>query len=339
MNTKEKCGEAKTALKRVIAKRIEYKDGVYRLFLLMEDKRIKSFLFEKEGGLKTGDIYLGRAVDHAKNINALYLDIGRDEKVYMQSEDGRADRKLRLLRVVSLPHGNKLARVSEKLKLSAEEETAIRDKAEHMPGCGLLKSGVDMIAESLDFLGEGTDGRWLTEDSVLYEEAVGIVKDRGLKNVSPELYADKDVSLDLLFDVRKRLSDITADRVYLPSGGEIVISPTEAMYVVDVNTFKMTSGKDREQTFLKTNLEAAEVLAWQIAARNMAGIIIVDMINMKADENVTILLEKMKEYLKGTNPQAQVADVTKLGLIEITRKRKGLSIYEIRHILDSTILI
>jgi ribonuclease G len=241
--------------------------------------------------------------------------------------------------VVSLPHGNKLARVSEKLKLSAEEETAIRDKAEHMPGCGLLKSGVDMIAESLDFLGEGTDGRWLTEDSVLYEEAVGIVKDRGLKNVSPELYADKDVSLDLLFDVRKRLSDITADRVYLPSGGEIVISPTEAMYVVDVNTFKMTSGKDREQTFLKTNLEAAEVLAWQIAARNMAGIIIVDMINMKADENVTILLEKMKEYLKGTNPQAQVADVTKLGLIEITRKRKGLSIYEIRHILDSTILI
>ena len=338
MNIKEKCSESATGLKRVIAKRIEYKDGVYRLFMLMENKRIVKFLFEKEGGLKIGDIYLGRAADHARNINAFYLDIGRDEKVYMQTEEKTADKRLRLLRVVALPHGSKLARVSEKLKLSREEEEGLREKASHIQSCGLIRAGEDAVRESLDFLNGEKGGRWLSEDEGLYKEAKKYAEEAGME-LKPELYSDKDVPLDLLFDVRKRLSDITADRIHLPSGGEIVISPTEAMYVVDVNTSKMTAGKDREQTFLKTNLEAAEVLAWQIGARNMAGIIIADMINMKTEENVTILLDEMKEYLGRTDPPSQLADITKLGLIEISRKRKGLSIYDIRHILNSTILI
>ena len=338
MNIKEKCSESLTALRRVIAKRLTYKDGTYRLFMLMEDKKIIRYVFEKEGGLKIGDIYLGRAVDHAKNIKAFYLDIGRDEKVFMQTDEKTADKRMRLLRVISLPYGSKLARVSEKLCLSAEKEEALREKAAHMPGCGILSHGADGIDESLDFLKDCTDGRWLTEDETLWEEAVRRAGENGA-SVKPELYSDKDVSLDMLFDIKKRLSEITMDRVYLPSGGEIVISPTEAMYVIDVNTYKMTAGKEREETFLRINLEAAEYIAWQAGARNMAGIIIADMINMKDEKNVTILLEEMKEKLNRLDPPAQVADITKLGLIEITRKRKGNSIYEIRHILNSTILI
>ncbi len=339
MNIKEKCSESVTALRRVIAKRLSYKDGIYRLYLLMEDKRIVRLLFEKEGGLNIGDIFVGRAVDHAKNINAFYLDIGRDEKVFMQSDEKTADKRLRLLRVISLPYGSKLARVTEKLGLTPEEEEALREKASHMKGCGLLKSGGSGMAESLKFLEGQLSGRWLTEDEELWREAEEQRKVCGIESVVPELYSDKDVSLDMLFDVKKRLSDICMDRVHLPSGGEIVISPTEAMYVIDVNTSKMTAGKNREETFLKINLEAAEYLAWQTGARNMAGIIIADMINMKEDENITILLEELKRQLGRLDPPAQVADITKLGLIEITRKRKGNSIYEIRHILNSTILI
>ncbi|MCR4584415.1 MAG: ribonuclease E/G, partial [Lachnospiraceae bacterium] len=335
---KEKCRESVTASRRVIAKRLCTGDGIYRLFMLMEEKRIVRFLFEKEDGLKIGDIYLGRAVDHAKNIKAFYLDIGRDEKVFMQTAEKTADKRMRLMRVVSLPYGSKLAKVSEKLGLPADEEEKLKEKAAHMNGCGLLKGGPDGIRESLAFLADAEDSRWLSEDELLWKEATTASADNGRDGIVPELYSDPDVPLDTLFDVRKRLGDITKDRVHLPSGGEIVISPTEAMYVIDVNTSGMTAGKDREETFLKINLEAAECIAWQIGARNMSGIIIADMINMKDEENVTILLAEMKKMLGRTEPPAIVADITKLGLAEISRSRKGNSIYDIRHILNSTIL-
>ena len=110
--------------------------------------------------------------------------------------------------------------------------------------------------------------------------------------------------------------------VYLNSGGTIVIEPTEALTVIDVNTGKAIAGKKKmEETFLKINMEAAKEIAAQIRLRNISGIILIDFINMAEEASKDMLLEKLREYFKMDPVQTELVDITKLGLVEITRKK------------------
>ena len=100
-----------------------------------------------------------------------------------------------------------------------------------------------------------------------------------------------------------------------------MIQPTEALTVVDVNTGKFEKGKEKEAAVRKVNLEAAEETARQIRLRNLSGIIIVDFINMKEEASKKQVMEKLRRCLAADPVQAQVVDMTKLNLVEITRKK------------------
>lgn len=110
--------------------------------------------------------------------------------------------------------------------------------------------------------------------------------------------------------------------IYLNSGATIVIDPTEALTVIDVNTGKAVSGKKlTEETFLAINMEAAREIAVQIRLRNLSGIILIDFINLSNPENEDKLKELLRQLLQQDSVQTEVVDITKLGLMEITRKK------------------
>ena len=118
-------------------------------------------------------------------------------------------------------------------------------------------------------------------------------------------------------------------RVWLKSGGNIIIEPTEALTVIDVNTGKAIQGKrQRETTFYKINVEAAIEAARQIRARNISGIILIDFIDMQDKENEEKLMALFREELKKDKIKTTVIDITKLGLLELTRMKKNPPLWE-----------
>ncbi|NOJ59693.1 Rne/Rng family ribonuclease [Arthrobacter sp. 260] len=119
-------------------------------------------------------------------------------------------------------------------------------------------------------------------------------------------------------------------KVFLPSGGSLVIDRTEAMTVVDVNTGKFTgSGGNLEETVTKNNLEAAEEVVRQLRLRDIGGIIVIDFIDMVLEANRDLVLRRMVECLGRDRTKHQVAEVTSLGLVQMTRKRMGTGLLEV----------
>ena len=117
--------------------------------------------------------------------------------------------------------------------------------------------------------------------------------------------------------------------MWLPSGGSLVIDRTEAMTVVDVNTGKFTgSGGNLEETVTKNNLEAAEEIVRQLRLRDIGGIIVVDFIDMVLESNRDLVLRRLVECLGRDRTRHQVAEVTSLGLVQMTRKRIGTGLLE-----------
>ncbi len=146
--------------------------------------------------------------------------------------------------------------------------------------------------------------------------------------LTARLYADEDYPLSKLYNIETMLEQSISPKVYLPSGGFLLIEPTSAMTVIDVNSGKNISKKSAEDYALSTNLEAATEIARQLRLRNLSGIIIVDFINLTSPEPQQTLLSTMKEAVKGDFSPVTVVDYTKLGLMELTRKRVYASLYE-----------
>lgn len=138
---------------------------------------------------------------------------------------------------------------------------------------------------------------------------------------------------DDLFDhyrINEQLAKALDRKVYLPSGGSLVIDRTEAMTVVDVNTGKFTgSGGNLEETVTKNNLEAAEEIVRQLRLRDIGGIIVIDFIDMVLESNRDLVLRRLIECLGRDRTKHQVAEVTSLGLVQMTRKRLGTGLLEV----------
>ena len=155
-----------------------------------------------------------------------------------------------------------------------------------------------------------------------------------VRELSPELdervhkwVANKDVFTDARVD--EQLAKAMDRKVYLPSGGSLVIDRTEAMTVVDVNTGRFTgSGGTLEETVTKNNLEAAEEIVRQLRLRDIGGIIVIDFIDMVLESNRDLVLRRLIECLGRDRTRHQVAEVTSLGLVQMTRKRVGQGLVE-----------
>ena len=145
-------------------------------------------------------------------------------------------------------------------------------------------------------------------------------------------YRAKDHGEQDAFDayrIDEQLHKALSRKVWLPSGGTLVIDRTEAMTVIDVNTGKFTgSGGNLEETVTRNNLEAAEEIVRQMRLRDLGGMIVVDFIDMVLPENQDLVLRRLKEALGRDRTRHQVSEVTSLGLVQMTRKRLGTGLVE-----------
>ena len=165
------------------------------------------------------------------------------------------------------------------------------------------------------------------------DDARGTIEEY-LASVAPDLLervenytGDKDVFDE--YRVGEQISKALDRKVYLPSGGSLVIDRTEAMTVVDVNTGKFVgSGGNLEETVTKNNLEAAEEIVRQLRLRDIGGIIVVDFIDMVLESNRDLVLRRLIECLSRDRTKHQVAEVTSLGLVQMTRKKLGIGLIE-----------
>ena len=155
-----------------------------------------------------------------------------------------------------------------------------------------------------------------------------------LGHIAPELTAKIEKwtgTRDLFVEnrIEEQLAKAFDRKVYLPSGGSLVIDRTEAMIVIDVNTGKFIGkGGNLEETVTKNNLEAAEEIARQLRLRDMGGIVVIDFIDMILESNRDLVLRRLIECLGRDRTKHQVAEVTSLGLVQMTRKRVGQGLIE-----------
>ncbi len=131
------------------------------------------------------------------------------------------------------------------------------------------------------------------------------------------------------YRVNATIRDALKPRVELPSGGYVIIEPTEALTVIDVNSGSFTRSANARETVLWTNCEAAVEIARQLKLRNIGGVVIVDFIDMDSRRDQLQLLEHFTQSLRDDTSRPQIAQITELGLVELTRKRQGQNIYEL----------
>ena len=164
----------------------------------------------------------------------------------------------------------------------------------------------------------------VTDDREIYELAGQYAAEAVKEKL--RLYEDELLPLYKLYSLETILSRTLNKKVWLKSGGYLVIEQTEALTAVDVNSGKMVKKKD---SFLKTNLEAAEELVRQIGLRNLSGMIIVDFINLQEKAEEEQLVSALKKYIQQENTGIVYVDMTRLGLVELTRKKNGKTLREL----------
>lgn len=142
------------------------------------------------------------------------------------------------------------------------------------------------------------------------------------------LYDDESYPLGKLYSTQTAIEKALREKVWLKNGGYLVIQPTEALTVIDVNSGKNAGKGKNEEGIMKINLEAAREAAKQIRLRNLSGIIIIDFINLESEENVSLLLKEFRMRLAEDPIQATLVDITPLNLVEVTRKKVHRPLYE-----------
>lgn len=151
----------------------------------------------------------------------------------------------------------------------------------------------------------------------------------GVHSSKVRLYSDNLLPLYKLYGLEKEIERALSKTIYLKSGGFLVWEDTEALTAIDVNSGGYTKGSDKQSTFMKINLEAAKEIARQIQIRNTSGIIIVDLINVRSHKDREEIFKAFEKEMKLINNAPHVVDITKLGLLEMTRKKQEKTLRQI----------
>lgn len=149
------------------------------------------------------------------------------------------------------------------------------------------------------------------------------------KGTMPIRFYNETFPLSKLYSIESKTEELFARKVNLKSGANLIIEYIEAMTVIDVNTAKCITKKDKDSVIYKINTEAAQEIARQLKLRNLSGIIIVDFINMENEQYQAELIQELKKLLKQDPVPCNFVDITALGLVEITRKKVKKPIYEV----------
>ena len=219
----------------------------------------------------------------------------------------------------------------------------IRTQAEHAEDAAITRE-IEGQARLLYSIMKKSE--YATQYTCLYHTEVEYIKDirrmHALQDVEivtdiPEvteaiseipLYTD-EYTLTLRYSLASLLEKTLSKRAYLKSGAYLVIESTEAMTVIDVNSGKSIKGKNAEEQFLKINIEAAKEIARQLRLRNISGIVMIDFINMKEESHNHELMKNLAEYVRTDPVRTTVVDMTKLGLVELTRQKGKRALHEV----------
>ncbi|MCE5313274.1 MAG: Rne/Rng family ribonuclease [Nitrospiraceae bacterium] len=197
----------------------------------------------------------------------------------------------------------------------------IQKKKDRITAPNILYNDFDLIFRSVRDIMSHDVSRLIIDSKEEYEKVKEFVKTY-FPRLSDRIehYSDREPIFDA-FGIELDISRALGRRVWLKSGGYIVIDQTEAMTVIDVNTGKFVGKEDLEDTILKTNLEAVKEIAYQIRLRNLGGIIIIDFIDMERLENRDRVFHSFVEAMKRDRAKNTIYNISELGIIQMTRKR------------------
>lgn len=169
----------------------------------------------------------------------------------------------------------------------------------------------------------------VTDDAGLFAKIEAFLRQHQPEDAKKlRFYQDDLLPLGKLYALDKIFEECLSKRVWLKSGGYLVIEPTEALVVIDVNTGKYSEKKTMKETILKINLEAAKEIGRQLRLRNLSGIILVDFIDMEEEEDKKLLLDHLDKVVSTDPIKTNVVDITRLNLVELTRKKIQRPLYE-----------
>lgn len=216
--------------------------------------------------------------------------------------------------------------IKKDLSETIERFITLKAKSAHQTAFTILEKPEAPYIQKLKSADLSTlDGVFTDEKDIFteIEKKLPYLKDKGLLH----LYKDDMVSLSTLYNFRGSIDKLIEKRVWLKSGANIIIEQLETMTVIDINSGKNIS--KNENVILEINKEAAVEIARQLRLRNISGMIIIDFINMKSKEHMDELILILKEQIKNDSVTCTFMDVTKLGLVELTRKKTYKSLKEL----------
>ncbi len=214
--------------------------------------------------------------------------------------------------------------ILEEMEELSERFRSLRDKAQFLRAHSLVLQAPVSYLKNLRDVYDPDLTEILTDKPEIYNGLKAYLCEQGQEELLEKIsfYQDSMLSLFHLYSLQSVIEQALKKRVWLKSGANLVIEPTEALTVIDVNTGKYSGKKNVEETRLAINKEAAKEIAKQLRLRNISGIIIVDFINMDSSQAVTELLDYFTTQLRKDPVRTYLAGMTNLGLAEITR-RKG----------------
>lgn len=218
-----------------------------------------------------------------------------------------------------------LAPLFEEMTLFSEIGAFLKDIASTRRVYSVLYKPQSMLISLLNDIASDSYDSIVTDNPSFYKD---ILASKCFKDKSVSLYEDEYITLKNLYSLETHLGRALDKKVYLNCGGNIIIEPTEALTVIDVNSGKASSKRNGKTYYFKVNKEAAIEIAKQLRIRNISGMIVVDFINMESENDQKKIMNTLSEELLKDKIYTRVIDMTALGLVEITRKKSNPPLYE-----------
>ena len=327
-----------------------------RAALLVNARGVAAIRVLRSDASKIGGIYLGKIQNVAKNIDACFVEILPGELCFLPLREAGAAYLTNRKADGTLKAGDELVvmvtRDAQKTKRASatadparmkqllckngstpenasEALQSLLEQADHKVYFTCLLKPSEAVYEVLEQMADPSEySEILTDDPQIYRQ-LSEGDHPLLKQKSIRFYDDPAISLRLLYSLERGMEEALDTRVWLKCGGYLVIEPTEAMTVIDVNSGKSIKGKNAEEQFLKINIEAAKEIARQLRLRNISGIVMIDFINMKEESHNHELMKNLAEYVRTDPVRTTVVDMTKLGLVELTRQKGKRALHEV----------
>ena len=269
---------------------------------LIEDGQLAEFLIERKEEMGVaGNIYKGKVARVLPGMQAAFIDIGMEKAGFLHASDFSTE--------------------PEDVQLIGSSGDDVEFEEAPKPAPSLNHQDLDLIVRTIrDFFSADTE-RVVVDSPKDHRRITDFVR-----NFMPRLkskivlYADK-VPLFEQQGIEEKVAKALERRVWLRSGGSIVIERTEALTAVDVNTGRFVGKRNQEETIFKTNLEATQEVVRQLRLRNVGGIIIIDFIDMEKEGNRKKVYDALREALKKDKARTNILKISELGLVEMTRQR------------------